>query len=49
MLALLVAAAKFWLLKQAHLLTQLSYLASLPALFVPDASALVMLKTIFAN
>jgi hypothetical protein len=48
MLVQFVAATKkYWQLKCAHLFTLPACLVSPPALFVPTASALVLLKVIF--
>jgi hypothetical protein len=49
MLVLLVAAAKILAFKVGISIYQPTCLVSLPALFVPTTSALVLLKWIFAN
>ncbi len=45
----LVSGCKKWQLKQAHLLTQSTYLVSLSALLVPATRALVEVEFMLTN
>jgi hypothetical protein len=49
LLVLLLTAAKILAVKAGYLFTQLACLVSLPALFEPATSALVLFKQIFSN